>query len=156
MKNKKNYDNLFDSICMTILFFVFLAFYLFTLWFGVINPNEGSNPIALLIFSTMLFGVMLTIATFLIVKFCYGYWILSDDSIVCRQLFSKRTEIKIKEIEKVEKKLVSAFVLGIYQSEAYIIYSSDRKIVILIKERKKYPELEYALAGFIKNEQTEG
>ena len=155
MRNKKNYDNLFDSICMTILFFVCLAFYLVTLWFGVINSNEGSNPIALLIFSTMFFGVILTIATFLIVKFCYGYWILSDDSIVYKQLFSKRTEIKIKEIEKVEKKLVSALVLGIYKSEAYIIYSSDRKIVILITERKKYPELEYAVAGFIKNEQKE-
>ena len=35
MRNKKNYNNLFDSICMTILFFVCLVFYLVILWFGV-------------------------------------------------------------------------------------------------------------------------
>ena len=72
MRNKKNYNNLFDSICMTILFFVCLVFYLVILWFGVINPNEGTNPIASLIISTVVFGVMITITTFLIIKFCYG------------------------------------------------------------------------------------
>ena len=149
MRNKRNYNNLFDSICMTILFFVCLVFYLVVLWFGVINYNEGTNPIASLIISTILFGAMITIATFLIIKFCYGYWILFDDSIIYKKLFSKRRKIKLSEIEKVEKKIVPALVLGIYKSEAYIIYSSDTKIVILIVERKNNSDLDYELAKFI-------
>lgn len=149
MRNKRNYDNLFDSICMTILFFVCLAFYLTIIWFGVIHSNEGTNPIALLIISTIVFGIMITITIFLIIKYCYGYWILLDDSIICKKLFSKRRKMKLIEIKKVEKKTISAFVLGIYKSEAYIIYSSDKKIVILIGKRKKYFELDNVLTKFI-------
>ena len=149
MRNKRNYNNLFDSICMTILFFVCLAFYLTIIWFGVINSNEGTNPIASLIISTIVFGIMITITIFLIIKYCYGYWILLDDSIICKKLFSKRRKMKLVEIKKVEKKTISAFILGIYKSEAYIIYSSDKKIVILIGKRKKYFELENALTKFI-------
>ena len=149
MRNKRNYNNLFDSICMTILFFVCLAFYLTIIWFGVIHSNEGTNPIALLIISTIVFGIMITITIFLIIKYCYGYWILLDDSIICKQLFSKRRKMKLIEIKKVEKKTISAFVLGIYKSEAYIIYSSDKKIVILIGKRKKYFELDNVLTKFI-------
>ena len=149
MRNKRNYNNLFDSICMTILFFVCLAFYLTIIWFGVIHSNKGTNPIALLIISTIVFGIMITITIFLIIKYCYGYWILLDDSIICKKLFSKRRKMKLIEIKKVEKKTISAFVLGIYKSEAYIIYSSDKKIVILIGKRKKYFELDNVLTKFI-------
>ena len=149
MRNKRNYNNLFDSICMTILFFVCLAFYLTIIWFGVIHSNEGTNPIALLIISTIVFGIMITITIFLIIKYCYGYWILLDDSIICKKLFSKRRKMKLIEIKKVEKKTISAFVLGIYKSKAYIIYSSDKKIVILIGKRKKYFELDNVLTKFI-------
>lgn len=149
MRNKRNYNNLFDSICMTILFFVCLAFYLTIIWFGVIHSNEGTNPIALLIISTIVFGIMITITIFLIIKYCYGYWILLDDSIICKKLFSKRRKMKLIEIKKVEKKTISAFVLGTYKSEAYIIYSSDKKIVILIGKRKKYFELDNVLTKFI-------
>ena len=136
---------------MTILFFVCLAFYLVILWFGVINSNEGTNPIAVLIISTIVFGVMITSTIFLIVKYCYEYWILLDDSIIYKKLFSKRIKMKLTEIKKVEKKIVPAFVLGVYKSEAYIIHSSCIKIVILIGEKKKYSELDYELAKFIDN-----
>ena len=149
MRNKRNYNNLFDSICMTIFFFVVLIFYLVTLWFGVINFEEATNPFALLIISTVFFGVMLTITTFLIIKYCYGYWILSDDSIIHQKLFSKKRKMKLAEIEKVDKKMISAFILGTYKSEAYIIHSGDMKIVILIGENKKYSELDFELAKFI-------
>ena len=149
MRNQKNYNNLFDSICMTILLFVFLVFYLLILWFGVINPNEGTNPIATLIISTVFFGVMITITTFFIIKFCYGYWILLDDSIIYKKLFSKRRQIKLAEINKVELKTIPALVLGIYKSKAYIIHSNDKKTVILLKEGKRYSELSSELTKFI-------
>ena len=149
MKNKRNYNNLFDSICMTILYFICIAIYFVVLWFGVIHSNEGTNPIALLMISTVFFGSMIAITTFFIIKHCYAYWIFSDDSIICKKLFAKRVEIKLAEIKKVEKKTVPALVLGIYKSDAYVIYSNDNKIQILIGERKKYPELDHALSEFM-------
>ena len=149
MRNKRNYNNLFDSICMTVLFFICLVFYLVVLWFGIINSNEGTNPIASLIISTMVFGVMITITTFLIIKFCYGYWILLDDSIIYKKMFSKRRQIKLAEINKVELKTIPALILGTYKSKAYIIHSNDIKIDILIKEGKEHFELDRVLAIFM-------
>ena len=148
-EKQKNYNNLFDSICMTILFFVCLVFYLVILWFSVINSNEGTDPLVSLVISTAVFGVMITITTFLIIKFCYGYWVLLDDSIIYKKLFSKRRKIKLAEINKVEQKTIPALILGVYKSEAYIIHSNDIKIVILIKDGKKYSELSSELAKFI-------
>ena len=101
MRNKKIYNNLFDSICMTTLFFVCLVFYLVILWFGVINSNEGTNPIASLIISTVVFGVMITITTFLIIKFCYGYWILLDDSIIFKVFNEQIIQALLKDEVKI-------------------------------------------------------
>jgi len=44
---------------------------------------------------------------------------------------------------------VPAIVLGLYKSEAYIVYSDIDKITILISGRKKYYELDSKLAKFI-------
>lgn len=149
MRSKRYYNNLFDSICMTILFFVCLVIYLIIIWFGVINSKEGTNPIALLIISTIVFVSMIAVTVFLIIKYCYEYWILLDDSIIYKKLFFKRKKMKLTDIRKVEKKIVPTLVLGIYKSEAYIIHFINRKITILIRERKNYSELDYELAKFM-------
>ena len=149
MRNKRNFNNLFDSICITSLLFACLAFYLVMIWFGAVNPKEGTNPIATIIISTIIFSIMMTLTITLIVKGCYEYWILFDDSILSKKLFSKKVIIKFTEIEKVEKKVVPALVLGMYKSEAYIIYSKVNKIVILTDERKKFPELDSQLTEFM-------
>ncbi len=151
MQNKKKFNNLFDSICMTLLLFACLAFYLVIIWFGVINSKKDTSSIALLIISTIVFCFMIVVTLILIVKCCYEYWILLDDSIISKKLFSKRRVIKLSEIEKVEKKIIPALVLGTYKSEAYIIYSNTNKIVILTDERKKHSKLELELAKFIKS-----
>ncbi len=134
---------------MTLLFFICLAFYLCIICFGVINANGSTNPIALLIISTTVFGIMITAITVLVIKTCYEYWILSDDSIISKKILSKRTVIKLDEIEKVEKKIVPALILGTYKSEAYIISSSNSKITILINERRKIAELDFVLFKFM-------
>ena len=149
MRNKRVYNNLFDSICMTILFFVCLVFFFVTLWFGVINAKEGINPTVLLIISIIVFGSMITITILLIIKYCYEYWILIDDSIICKKLFSKRIQIILTEINKVEIKTIPALILGTYKSKAYIISANDMKIVILIREGKEYSELRSKLTKFI-------
>ena len=150
MRNKKVYVNIFDSICITLLLFVCFAFYLIMIWFGVINPKEGTNPVATFIVSTLVFGVMTVVTSILIIKGCYEYWFLSKDSISSKKLFHKKVVINLKEIDMVEKKIVPALILGTYKSEAYVIYSKNNRIVILTDERKKFPDLDYELSKFIK------
>lgn len=149
MRNKKVFNNIFDSICITLLLIIFVAFYIVTIWFGVINFKEGTNPIATMISATALFGTMTIITTILIIKYCYEYWVLSEDLIYSKKLFRKKVVINLNEIDKIEKKIVPALVLCIYSSNAYIVYSKNKKIVILTDERKKYPDLDYELAKFI-------
>ncbi len=132
---------------MVILLLVNLVFYFVMLWFGVIHAKEGTNPTATMLVSTILFGTMITTTTVLIIKFCFGYWILSDDSIISKELFSKTRRIKFCEIMKVEKKIIPAFILGLYKSNAYIIYSSVNKITILINDKKEYSELDTLING---------
>ena len=150
MKNKRHYNNLFDSIQMTLLLLLYFACYLLLLWFGVINHKEGTSPILTLIIATILFGSGIVAITVIIVKNCYEYWFLSADSIVSKKMFAKRVIIKLADIERVEKKKISAFVLGLYSSEAYLIYSKNSIIVILTDDkRKRYPELRSILSDFI-------
>jgi len=92
---------------------------------------------------------MMVIIIILLINGCFGYWILSKDSIFSKRLFRKKIEIKFTEIKKVEKRIVPAIVLGLYKSEAYIVYSDIDKITILISGRKKYYELDSKLAKFI-------
>lgn len=137
MRSRKNFNNLFDSLCISILFFISLAFYLVIIWFGVIHSKEEASSIAVLTISTIIFGCMIFGTIILIVKGCYEYWILLEDSITSKKPFSRKRVIKLSEIEKVEKKIVPALVLGTYKSEAYVIYSNTTKIVIFTNERKK-------------------
>ena len=149
MRNKRFFNNIFDSICVTSLLVVCIAFYLLVIWFGVFNHKEGTDPIVTLIISTLIFGLMSVTTIVLIVLYCYDYWVLTDNCIYAKKLFRKRVEICLKEIEKVEKKTVPALILGIYKSDAYIIYSRNKKIVILIDGRKKFPALSAELDKLI-------
>ena len=149
MKNKKTFNNLFDSICASIFLVLLFCFYSVSVWFSVINPKEDTNPTGFLIAFTLFFGPAIIIVLISIIKGCYEYWILTEKCICSKKIFRKKLVINLCEIEKVEKKVVSALILGIYQSEAYIIRSQSKKIVILINERKKYCDLDNELAKFI-------
>ena len=137
---------------MTITLFSFLAFYFLVMYFDVLD-KEGTDLINLFILCTLVFGSFIIMIIVLIIKYCYEYWILLDDSLVSKKLFSKRKEIKLSEINKVEKKIVPAIVFEIYKSEAYVIYSKNIKIVILINDqfnkRKSYQELGSLLSKYI-------
>ncbi|MBQ2875381.1 MAG: hypothetical protein IJE25_00050 [Clostridia bacterium] len=63
--------------------------------------------------------------------------------------FSKKQIVMLSEIEKVEKKIVPALVFEVFRSEAYVIYFKTERIVILIKEKKDYSELDKELAKLI-------
>ena len=148
MINRKNFNNLFDSICLTLLLLFLITFYCLMLWFAVIHPSEGTNPIAALIVSTILFGVFIAGTFFCMIAYCYEYWIINKTCICSKKLFRRQIIIDLKDIEKVEKKVVHALVLGIYRSDAYVISSKQKKITILINERKVYTDLESVIIQF--------
>ena len=149
MKNKKHFNNILDSVCITLFLFLCIVLYSLTLWFGVINPQDGTRPMFLLFISTLIFVPMILIVVVWIVKDCYEYWILTNECICSKKPFRKKVIIKLKEIDTVERKVIAAFVMSTYKSDAYIIYSKSKKIVILTGERKKFPELDYELAKFV-------
>lgn len=151
MRNRKNFNNMFDSLCATALFISCLAFYLIIIWFGVINPKDGTNPIATMIISTFFWGFMISITVILIVKYCYEYWVLAGDYLYTKRLFRKKIIINLNEIDKVEKKIVPAFIMGLYKSDAYVICSKNKKIVILINKKKRFCDLEQEIANYLKN-----
>ena len=149
MKYKRHYNNLFDSICITLLFLVGITFYMFVIWYGVINPKEGTNPVVALSTGTILFGLINISCILILVLFCYEYWVLSDESISSKKIFRRKVNINMNEIDKVEKKEIAAFVMGTYKSQAYIIYSKNKRIVVLLQEKKQFNDLDQCLAPFI-------
>ena len=146
MRNKRKFNNLLDSIFATIWLVIEAMMYTLLLWVGKIQ-HKGVITFLIL---TAVFGVPTIIIAFMIVKYCYEYWILSDDSIISKKLFAKRKIIKLTEIVRVEKKTVDALIFDVFKSEAYVIYSDKHTITILLNERrKKYPELDCELAEFL-------
>lgn len=145
MRNKKNFNNLFDSIITIIILIFCIFFYLTMMYFGVLHPNETTNPIVLFIIGTTLFVPIIIILLIITFKYCFEFWFLNDKIIYSKKLFQKRKIIYLNQIEKVEKKKIQAWVLGNYFSEAYIIYSAKNKIIVLINNRKRYHDLEKEL-----------
>ncbi len=151
MRNKKNYNNLFDSIMTVIIFIFCISFYIIMIYFGVLHHREGTKPVATLIAGTAIFGLISIILLIIIFKYCFEFWFLDNNIIYSKKLLQKRKIIYLDQIEKVEKTKINAWVLGNYSSEAYIIYSTKTKIIILIDSKKKYQELNDELKKYINN-----
>ncbi len=151
MRNRKNYNNLPDSIVMTIVSLIGICFYLMMMYFGVLHPREGTNPVATFIAGTTILGGMSVLSIIIIFIWCYEYWYLDDKLIYSKKIFRKRKVILLDQIEKVEKKVVNALIFSTYHSEAYIIYSTETKIIILLDSNKKYDDLESILKKYINN-----
>jgi len=149
MRNKKNYNNLFDSIMTVIIFIFCISFYIMMIYFGVLHPNETTNPIVLFIIGTTLFVPIIIILLIITFKYCFEFWFLDNKIIYSKKLLQKRKIIYLDQIEKVDKTKINAWVLGNYSSEAYIIYSTKTKIIILIDSKKKYQDLDDVLKNYI-------
>ena len=148
MKNKKNFNNLYDSIITTLFLIVCLACYLIMIY-GSVLENGIINKIITLVIGSMIFGTAVIIIFIGIINYCYEYWILDEEEIHSKRLFRRMVSIKLSEIKAVEKKEVFAIVLEAYKSNAYIIYSVDKKIVVLIQDKRQYDDLENALSMFL-------
>lgn len=151
MKNKKNFNNLFDSVCLTILLIFLVVFYSLVMWYGVLNASDDTSPMATFVIFTLIFGAMISILIFVIIKGCYEYWVLTDRAIYSKKLFRKKTIIDLSQIIKVEKKNIPALVMGTYRSDAYIVHSDNCTIYVLIDGKKNLQDLERELNIFVTN-----
>lgn len=151
MQNKKNYNNLPESIVMTIISLIVTCFYLIMMYFSAFHPREGTNLIATLIVGTVIIGGLSILSVAIIIIWCYEYWYFDGKSISSKKIFRKKKKILINQIERVEKKVVDALIFGTYQSEAYIIYSAKTKITIIINSEKNYQDLDDELKKYIIN-----
>ncbi len=151
MKNKNNFNNLFDSILLTLMTLSYISFYFVSMYYGVLHPREGTNPIAALVGLTITFGGGSIVCITMLIIGCYEYWYLDDVSITSKKIFRKKKVILLNQIEKVEKKTVNAIIFCNYSCEAYIIYSGKTKIIIYINNKKKIQDLENELKKYIDN-----
>lgn len=147
MKYRKNFNNLFDSICLTILISIAIILYLISLYFGVINPKVEVDAMLLLIILSSIFGIIIIGLTVLIILYCYEYWVLTDDVIYGKKLFRKKVIINLNEIKKVERKEIFALILGTYKSDSYTIYSENQRVILLVNE-KNFSDIEHELTKF--------
>ena len=117
MQNKKNYNNLLESIVMTIILIIITCFYLMMIYFGVLHPKAGTNPIITLVVGTVIFGGLLVLSVIIILIWCYEYWYIDGESISSKKIFRKKKKILISQIKRVEKRVVDALIFGTYHSE---------------------------------------
>ena len=156
MKRKRLFFNLPDSIYICLLLACLVAFYSLFLWFTVLHPQENINTRFAFVIETLFFGFWIVAAIIFIVVKSFGYWMLTDHSIISKKLFRKRTEIQFTEIERVEKKKIRSFeTSGTYNNDVYIIYSKDKTIIVPLyhsekKEKKKeLKELEQIVTPYL-------
>lgn len=142
--NRKRYNNLKDSIAITIFLVVVVICLVLPISLTLTGRiKENLDPKAVIIVISSLFGSMCIILLCLIIKECYGYYIIYDDKILYRNLYSKKI-IMYEDIKKVEIKEEGAFVLGTYKAEVLSIYGKKSVIKIYINKKNREEILKYA------------
>ena len=88
--NKKSYDDLFVSIYTTVLLLISICFFVFMLLFGVIYHNEGTDPVLALFMDILLFGSSSIMLLVFIIRYCYWYWIITENEIIFKKILRKK------------------------------------------------------------------
>ena len=132
----KKFNNLFDSIVISVFEIVLIVIALMT-FVGINAGYTATNRQISNIVCIIMFGSMILTVFLIIILKCYEYWIVYDNEIQSKKLFKKKIRINKSEIKRIEKKQVPALILGMNQSEAYVIYSDSAKITILINKRNE-------------------
>lgn len=128
----KRYNNLYDSILVTILFLGSISFGVVSEYFGVIATERNVNKPFSSVVIISLSSIMALSSFFLIFKYCYEKWWIEDDAICSKKFLQKRVKIRFDEIESISEETVSALKLETYESDAIIVKGKkDAKIVIL-------------------------
>ena len=143
----KKYNNLFDSICMTILTLLFFSAAVCCEYFAVITNDNNINKIGTSFIIITFFVLSTIVSLSLIFKFCYEKWWMEDDAICSKKLLHRPIKIKFNEIDFIDESIVPALIFDTFKSEAIIIKGKNKTITIL---KNKYVE-KNKLSETIKN-----
>ncbi len=136
-QNKKNYNNLMDSIVITISLVVAIILLVLPISLAVSgHVLEGTNTKALIIAMSAIFGTSSLILFYLLIRHCYGHYMIYDDRIVYRNIYSKKI-ILYCDIKKMEIKEGNALILGTYKTEMLSISDEKSIIKIYINDKNK-------------------
>lgn len=132
--NKKHFNNLFDSIEVTFLTLFFIASYLLVLIFGGIK-NENTNHLAVYICSSAVFIPCIIGCLIIIFLGCFETWRINNGCVYSKKLFRKTVQINYDDITSVTEEVVPAIILGVYKTDAIVIKSSNKKIIIYLTKK---------------------
>lgn len=127
MKDKKNYNNLFDSIMVLLLTLFLIVAYFLTILFS-------NNVQVYIISSVILIPAIITLVIMLFIG-CFEWWKIDDERVESKKIFKQRIQIKFDEIVSINEEVVPALILGSYKTNAIVIKSQTKKIVIFLNKK---------------------
>ena len=133
MNNKKNYNNLFDSIMVLLLSLFLIVMYVIIIVFGCLK-NENNKVFVCIICSVIFIPAIIT--TFIMIFHgCFGWWKIDGEHVIYKKLLKKKIQIKSGEIVTITEEVIPALILGTYKTNAIIIKSHTEKIVIYTNKK---------------------
>ena len=142
MRNRRYYNDLYSSIIGTVVIFGSISLYVF-----MMSIMQAPDDILAGVVMSAIFVPLIIICAIVILKTCfYDWWYLSDHEIHYKTIF-KKTVISINEIEEVT--IETVYYLDCCATQAYILRSGKKKIVIFIREKEKFCDLEDVLRKFL-------
>ena len=93
-----------------------------------------------LIISMVMTGATI-LAGYILIKYCFAYWIICEDRIVQKKLLVKPLIINKSEIVAIVNGMSEAFDYGIRYAKSYIIRSNSKEIIIIVASPKKGREI---------------
>ena len=142
MRNRRYYNDLFSSIIGIVLILGSISFYVF-----MISIMQAPDDIPAGVVISTIFVPLIIVCAIAILKTCFfDWWYLSDHEIHYKTIF-KKTVININEIEEVTIETVNY--LDGCGTPAYIIRSGKKRIIIFIRKKEKFYDLEDVLRDFL-------
>ena len=130
----KKFNNLFDSIIVLLGELYFISGYSIMLVYGVIK-NEAGNKILTCIVGSVIFIPVIIIIFIGLLKGCFEWWEINNEYVESKKVFHKKIQIRLEEIISITEEVVPAIIFETYRTNAAIIKSRTKKIVIYLNEK---------------------
>lgn len=131
----KGYSNLVSSVATLVLFVFFFEVSIVSAL--CLIPRHVTVG---LIISMVMTGVTI-LAGYILIKYCFSYWIIYEDRIVQKKLLVKPLIINKSEIVAIVNGTSEVFDYGIRYTKSYIIRSNSKEIIIIVASPKKGREI---------------
>ncbi len=131
----KGYNNFVSSVATLVLFVLFFAVSIVSAL--CLIPRHVTVG---LIISMVMTGVTI-LAGYILIKYCFSYWIICEDRIVQKKLLVKPLIINKSEIVAIVNGTSEVFDYGIRYTKSYIIRSNSKEIIIIVASPKKGREI---------------